>query len=67
MMEDFWIWKSNICRYEGINLNVVNEFLDISEERGAGPKFCLGMFKFGNESHRDTQRLLNTLSLTESY
>ena len=48
-------------------MNVVNEFLDISEERGAGPKFCLGMFKFGNESHRDTQRLLNTLSLTESY
>ena len=20
-MEDFWIWKSNICQYEGINLN----------------------------------------------
>lgn len=32
MMEDFWIWKSNISRYEGINLNVINEFLDISEE-----------------------------------
>lgn len=34
MMEDFWIWKSNISRYEGINLNVSNEFLDISEEVG---------------------------------
>jgi hypothetical protein len=29
-MEDLWIWKSNICRYEGINLTVIDEFLDIS-------------------------------------
>lgn len=28
-MEDFWIWKSKISRYEGIN---INGFLDISEK-----------------------------------
>jgi hypothetical protein len=37
MMEDFWIWKSNICRYEGINLNVINGFLDISAKDSEVP------------------------------
>lgn len=47
MMEDFWIWESNICRYEGINWNVINEFLDISgKEVGLG---FVVTFKFGNE------------------
>jgi hypothetical protein len=66
MMEDFLIWKSNICLYEGINFN---KLLDISEE-GGGPEFRRGMFKlFGNESHRDPQArgFLNSLWLTESY
>ena len=48
MMEDFWIWKSNISRYEGINLDVINEFLDISEKEVGlsfvvGRSTCLGM------------------------
>ena len=48
MMVDFWIWKSNISRYEGINLDVINEFLDISEKEVGlsfvvGRSACLGM------------------------
>jgi hypothetical protein len=38
MMEDFWIWKSNICLYEGIGLNVIDELLDILGE-GGGSEF----------------------------
>ena len=42
-MEDFWIWKSNIYLYEGINFN---KLLDISEE-GGGPEFRHGIFSLG--------------------
>ena len=66
MIEDFWIWESNICLYEGINFDKLSS-LDISEE-GGGPEFRRGMFKFnlkfGNESHRDHQArgFLNSLA-----
>ena len=59
MMEDFWIWKSNISRYEGIDLNVVNEFLDISEE--VGLSFVMERSSLGMNL-AVTLRLLNSTS-----
>ena len=61
MIEDFWIWESNICLYEGINFDKLSS-LDISEE-GGGPEFRRGMFKFkfGNESHQ-ARGFLNSLA-----
>jgi hypothetical protein len=65
-MEDFCIWKSNICRYEGINLNVINEFLDILEKEVAvGPSlsFLVGCSSLKmNLTMTATLRFFNSMS-----
>ena len=59
MMEDFRIWKSNICRYEGIN--VINEFFDISGKE-VGLSFVVGSSSLGMNL-AVTLRLFNNMSL----
>ena len=59
MMEDFWIWKSNICQYEGIN--IINKFLDISGKE-VGLSFIVGCSSLGMNL-AVTLRLFNNMSL----
>jgi hypothetical protein len=61
MIEELWIWKSNICRYEGINLVVINNFLDIS-----GKELVLSFFLECSSLGMNltvTLRLFNSMSL----